>query len=138
MIRRPPRSTRTDTLFPYTTLFRSAITLDHLAQFGNAERLAIEILDSRASAILGDSRHRDISEIGERIAERRQLPVEHREDLGPILGIDHIVDAIIAMDDAGARLLGQSRRQPRDQLFHLVHRLGFGEDRKSTRLNYRQ
>src|SRR3546814_8652104 len=27
MIRRPPRSTRTDTLFPYTTLFRSA----HLA-----------------------------------------------------------------------------------------------------------
>src|SRR3546814_3274798 len=25
MIRRPPRSTRTDTLFPYTTLFRSAM-----------------------------------------------------------------------------------------------------------------
>src|SRR3546814_1910121 len=27
MIRRPPRSTRTDTLFPYTTLFRSARAL---------------------------------------------------------------------------------------------------------------
>src|SRR3546814_503824 len=27
MIRRPPRSTRTDTLFPYTTLFRSRIEL---------------------------------------------------------------------------------------------------------------
>src|SRR3546814_14775194 len=26
MIRRPPRSTRTDTLFPYTTLFRSFVT----------------------------------------------------------------------------------------------------------------
>src|SRR3546814_2022109 len=26
MIRRPPRSTRTDTLFPYTTLFRSIVT----------------------------------------------------------------------------------------------------------------
>src|SRR3546814_3764227 len=25
MIRRPPRSTRTDTLFPYTTLFRSGL-----------------------------------------------------------------------------------------------------------------
>src|SRR3546814_17307188 len=25
MIRRPPRSTRTDTLFPYTTLFRSSV-----------------------------------------------------------------------------------------------------------------
>src|SRR3546814_9658180 len=28
MIRRPPRSTRTDTLFPYTTLFRSRTTKD--------------------------------------------------------------------------------------------------------------
>src|SRR3546814_4660187 len=27
MIRRPPRSTRTDTLFPYTTLFRSHVPL---------------------------------------------------------------------------------------------------------------
>src|SRR3546814_14791877 len=27
MIRRPPRSTRTDTLFPYTTLFRSAVDI---------------------------------------------------------------------------------------------------------------
>src|SRR3546814_12109829 len=27
MVRRPPRSTRTDTLFPYTTLFRSGLTL---------------------------------------------------------------------------------------------------------------
>src|SRR3546814_2389581 len=27
MIRRPPRSTRTDTLFPYTTLFRSAVVV---------------------------------------------------------------------------------------------------------------
>src|SRR3546814_16379043 len=27
MIRRPPRSTRTDTLFPYTTLFRSGVVL---------------------------------------------------------------------------------------------------------------
>src|SRR3546814_6796522 len=27
MIRRPPRSTRTDTLFPYTTLFRSFVPL---------------------------------------------------------------------------------------------------------------
>src|SRR3546814_11061056 len=31
MIRRPPRSTRTDTLFPYTTLFRSPAALAFLA-----------------------------------------------------------------------------------------------------------
>src|SRR3546814_15039219 len=38
MIRRPPRSTRTDTLFPYTTLFRSqAVAVPHLfgPQLGN-------------------------------------------------------------------------------------------------------
>src|SRR3546814_9872786 len=29
MIRRPPRSTRTDTLFPYTTLFRSVVRHRH-------------------------------------------------------------------------------------------------------------
>src|SRR3546814_6239764 len=29
MIRRPPRSTRTDTLFPYTTLFRSPVADQH-------------------------------------------------------------------------------------------------------------
>src|SRR3546814_20214338 len=32
MIRRPPRSTRTDTLFPYTTLFRSGVLLADAAQ----------------------------------------------------------------------------------------------------------
>src|SRR3546814_12559356 len=31
MIRRPPRSTRTDTLFPYTTLFRSIVLCEGVA-----------------------------------------------------------------------------------------------------------
>src|SRR3546814_7517317 len=34
MIRRPPRSTRTDTLFPYTTLFRSFELGKHILSFG--------------------------------------------------------------------------------------------------------
>src|SRR3546814_8460647 len=42
MIRRPPRSTRTDTLFPYTTLFRSA-------------RIAIMPHSSPCAPALGDS-----------------------------------------------------------------------------------
>src|SRR3546814_13984621 len=33
MIRRPPRSTRTDTLFPYTTLFRSWLNEDMLPTY---------------------------------------------------------------------------------------------------------
>src|SRR3546814_13948604 len=44
MIRRPPRSTRTDTLFPYTTLFRSPASEDiaqdaFLAAWQNLKRL---------------------------------------------------------------------------------------------------
>src|SRR3546814_8998587 len=35
MRRRPPRSTRTDTLFPYTTLFRSVVVVE-----GDADRVA--------------------------------------------------------------------------------------------------
>src|SRR3546814_1364384 len=35
MIRRPPRSTRTDTLFPYTTLFRSV--QQHVRQWKHTE-----------------------------------------------------------------------------------------------------
>src|SRR3546814_4665472 len=52
MIRRPPRSTRTDTLFPYTTLFRSlelelaaeegvaAAGVDHVAR-AEGQRIAV-------------------------------------------------------------------------------------------------
>src|SRR3546814_15993230 len=35
MIRRPPRSTRTDTLFPYTTLFRSDLVRNLKPQIGD-------------------------------------------------------------------------------------------------------
>src|SRR3546814_3080650 len=40
MIRRPPRSTRTDTLFPYTTLFRSFPMLNLREYRHRADRLA--------------------------------------------------------------------------------------------------
>src|SRR3546814_18687586 len=38
MIRRPPRATRTDTLFPYTTLFRSRLPRLLAATAGNRQR----------------------------------------------------------------------------------------------------
>src|SRR3546814_6196772 len=37
MIRRPPRATRTDTLFPYTTLFRSHDAAERLGADGDAD-----------------------------------------------------------------------------------------------------
>src|SRR3546814_21082210 len=55
MLRRPPRSTRTDTLFPYTTLFRSRVAVDaHHGPF---------VHQLRAEALVK--------------ADRRGVPVEH-------------------------------------------------------------
>src|SRR3546814_20654066 len=43
MIRRPPRSTRTDTLFPYTTLFRSSNIRSIHDLDDNGNRLTFEL-----------------------------------------------------------------------------------------------
>src|SRR3546814_9682901 len=51
MIRRPPRSTRTDTLFPYTTLFRSGpMKLHRERDFSSAQGCAYAALQNSAPA----------------------------------------------------------------------------------------
>src|SRR3546814_11202548 len=55
MIRRPPRSTRTDTLFPYTTLFRSQSGQD------NVQRRRYRRLARRTQARLYAGRADDLS-----------------------------------------------------------------------------
>src|SRR3546814_2712347 len=75
MIRRPPRSTRTDTLFPYTTLFRSRRYHPH----GRRRVLAARRVDHRAGdvgdhraaggEILGDA-------AGQRVAQSVRAPVQ--------------------------------------------------------------
>src|SRR3546814_10212947 len=45
MIRRPPRSTRTDTLFPYTTLFRSLLRVRSLVHIAGGELVALPGID---------------------------------------------------------------------------------------------
>src|SRR3546814_2725493 len=52
MIRRPPRSTRTDTLFPYTTVFRSHIVRMGLLASGAAHELGTPL--STLSVLIGD------------------------------------------------------------------------------------
>src|SRR3546814_2618300 len=52
MIRRPPRSTRTDTLFPYTTLFRSTPdAVGTISMSGSSGKVAL----SESTAALGGS-----------------------------------------------------------------------------------
>src|SRR3546814_2293782 len=87
MIRRPPRSTRTDTLFPYTTLFRS-IDLDR----GDDD----DIGD------LGDRRHPGIGEQDDMRAARFRLAGE-LDDIGLIAAIvEH--DQRIALADIEQRI----------------------------------
>src|SRR3546814_9911263 len=52
MIRRPPRSTRTDTLFPYTTLFRSPANKSTARGRLNGRSLIDRVSDARKEANL--------------------------------------------------------------------------------------
>src|SRR3546814_12978936 len=65
MIRRPPRSTRTDTLFPYTTLFRSADSKIPLHPSALSEDAASFLPDQVRPALLWTI---DLDAIGEGIA----------------------------------------------------------------------
>src|SRR3546814_21090545 len=58
MIRRPPRSTRTDTLFPYTTLFRSyaGIDIETALRIGKSAALAPPPLFGCACLFVNDRR----------------------------------------------------------------------------------
>src|SRR3546814_5170699 len=75
MIRRPPRSTLTDTLFPYTTLFRSHAKLAELREDG-----AVSVRDG------GRARHEAIVRqgVGQKVLDR--------VDNLPLFGRDFHVD----------------------------------------------
>src|SRR3546814_7209776 len=72
MIRRPPRSTRTDTLFPYTTLFRSEVA--------EAALLAVQQVDQLLD--------RQVGRLGLDDRRRRIHDVARREDELPAVALD--------------------------------------------------
>src|SRR3546814_8379673 len=73
MIRRPPRSTRTDTLFPYTTLFRSA---------------SVALVGGRARAIKGNivERGRESDQGRPSPWNQSQYPAQEAQRLWPRSG----------------------------------------------------
>src|SRR3546814_4040635 len=76
MIRRPPRTTLTDTLFPYTTLFRSPRGPDDRAYAGR--HAATDIADLIEGRVLPDLRNGDFgqhSEIGK--GRAAHIMIEH-------------------------------------------------------------
>src|SRR3546814_14283906 len=112
MIRRPPRSTRTDTLFPYTTLFRSRKALER-AGLALDDMDVIEINEAFAAQALACLKAMDIAHDDSRINPN-----------GGAIAIGHPLGA------SGARLALTAARQLKRTggRYALI-------DRKSTRLN---
>src|SRR3546814_10288641 len=87
MIRRPPRSTRTDTLFPYTTLFRSVVVERALADLA----VEVDVLEHVLQRV----------EVG--LFQRRQRLVEVAADVG-LLVADAEQQALLDVTAVGALL----------------------------------
>src|SRR3546814_8492546 len=90
MIRRPPRSTRTDTLFPYTTLFRSALDLAHRIaaarlRAGHAGKLHIDLLTAEIAARCA------IDEAAGEIGRQHLRSEEHTSELQSLIRISYAV-----------------------------------------------
>src|SRR3546814_14628616 len=97
MIRRPPRSTRTDTLFPYTTLFRSCHeeqVTDHRDHSGlcgdHSTRRACDCIDAYAA----DFRlipHCRNHKVGAAAASGKERSEEHTSELQSLMRISYAV-----------------------------------------------
>src|SRR3546814_9247114 len=99
MRRRPPRSTRTDTLFPYTTLFRSrhefmtmSITPDErrdLHPFARRSAEARQEIDDEAAVLIEADLH--LSDQPECLEEARIRSEEHTSELQSLMRISYAV-----------------------------------------------
>src|SRR3546814_10363388 len=83
MIRRPPRSTRTDTLFPYTTLFRSLHTRDDPARVHENRRRLVQGMP--AAPIWLDQVH------GSAVLDADARSEEHTSELQSLVRISYAV-----------------------------------------------
>src|SRR3546814_3558505 len=91
MIRRPPRSTRTDTLFPYTTLFRSQLSRVVIRRADRDDIGMVKAMAERHAA----GRHafdRDIHfHAVEQRDDRFQRSEEHTSELQSLMRISYAV-----------------------------------------------
>src|SRR3546814_7711208 len=93
MIRRPPRSTRTDTLFPYTTLFRSDAAIDDelVRRLGD---IGVEIVHQHPHRRLGEPAFRADLGSGRRpdhAAVVQPRSEEHTSELQSLMRISYAV-----------------------------------------------
>src|SRR3546814_10847309 len=97
MILRPPRSTRTDTLFPYTTLFRSGLRVHTAnAPAGTGKTTAMQVLTSAwhssGGTVLGMAPTAAAAAVlGQSIGTRAERSEEHTSELQSLMRISYAV-----------------------------------------------
>src|SRR3546814_2412736 len=136
MIRRPPRSTRSDTLFPYTTLFRSLAARQLLAQHDRAfaaQHGAAGVGQAQAAVAFGvDVEQAGGDQLPEHAAPGARVEVVADAERGEAV-VTELADSLVvraAMDVHQVR-----EAEALAAAVHAAQRLLRGQDRKSTRLN---
>src|SRR3546814_8269712 len=143
MIRRPPRSTRTDTLFPYTTLFRALGAALLCLELLHEQAVEIDRFEQQRRKIpvaygIGDDAAREGEQDARRFGEEERLKLV----LGDVADPEQA--GILKLDDKGGAVgrlrLDVDLQHDLEQI--LAHALGadvelhvhLGRDRKSKRL----
>src|SRR3546814_8347651 len=114
MIRRPPRSTRTDTLFPYTTLFRSL------------PDPTLQIANNEMDRMSGPRRSMMIYSI------EQEVPLWGKRDLKKAIALAE-VERATAQSQSAELELAERVKVAFAAYYHAEHAVK--ADRKSTRLN---
>src|SRR3546814_6059586 len=117
MLRRPPKSTRTDTLFPYTTLFRSQRAGAGVTALSEVKADIVHLHDQADGAVDADrDRDRDQRQNGrtrqKRLAgdlgERDRHDFGRKDEVGPDGARDHLAFMILAVEDRKSTRLTSS------------------------------
>src|SRR3546814_3311360 len=136
MLRRPPRSTRTDTRFPYTTLFRSFRLPGKAALDREAGALGIEVAENR----MEDARHQTALLLSGYWNDWLVAGALYRNDLDTVRWLEKELSALrrrVALRDAAALDVDQAMAAMAQAQAQAANSLAAREqaDRKSTRLN---
>src|SRR3546814_8711079 len=119
MIRLPPRSTRTDTLFPYTTLFRS---LDAEAAEATATKLRAELPGVRVGLVHGRMKSD---------AKDEQMRA-FQDGVTQLLVATTVIEVGVDVPNASIMVIENAERLGLSQLHQLRGRVGRGRSEEHT------
>src|SRR3546814_10237233 len=116
MIRRPPRSTRTDTPFPYTTLFRSPLPREEQELQILAQRADLIGREQGAADMLRSERYAGLFRVdraAHALEHDRFLAEQIGDELGAVVIVDaeYLQEAGVRQEGAGAAPVERARRE---------------------------